>query len=205
MAAAREAVCGTAMPAGAIEEGAEWVGLARSLDGARDSWRALFLGAAQPDLPLAAALASRRRGLTPVLHATESDPGRFGRLLTALQTAGLDGETTLLQAAVGSDPDKLPPRGALAQDLLTREESWDYLRVGIPRLLVGLTSRGLPALQERVRWLMLAPLNRAEESAAIRMLSDKWRLVAERPAALQLADPRTASRPGIQLWRGPLA
>jgi len=206
VAAAYEAVCGAAMAAGADDEGAEWVGLAHSLDGARESWRALFLGVPEAGLPLAAALACRGRELAPVLHATESDPGRFGRLLAALEAEGLDGgETRLLQAAVGSDPDKLPPRGALAQDLLEREESWDYLRVGVPRLLPGMVTRALPTLTARVRWLMLAPLNRMEEGAAVKMLSGTWRLVAERPAALNLANPRMAERPGIQLWRGPLA
>lgn len=204
--AAYKAVFGAAMPAEAAGEGAEWVGLARSLEEARGSWRALFLGSQQPRLALAGALACGRRGLIPVLHATESDPARFGRLLTAMQAKGLDcDESRLLQAAVSCDPDKLPPRGALAQDLLEREESWDYLRVGAARLLSGMVSAALPALNARVRWLMLAPLNRMEEGAAIRALSGTWRLVAERPAALQLRNPRAAERPGVQLWRGPLA
>lgn len=206
VAAAYNTVLGAPMPAQPAGDGAEWVGLAHSLEGAQGSWRALFLGVQQPDLPLAAALACGRLGLAPVLHATEADPGRFGGLLAALQAKGLEpGESRLLQAAVGADPDKLPPRGALLQDLLEREESWDYLRVTAPRLLVGLITRALPLLTARVRWLMLAPAGRGEEGAAVRMLRDDWQLVAERPALLNLANLRTVERPGVQLWRGPLA
>ncbi|WP_439598049.1 hypothetical protein [Falsiroseomonas sp.] len=207
LAAAYLAVNGTPMPAEAATDGAEWLGLARSLDQAKDGWRALFLGAAQTELPLAGALAARSRGLAPVLHATEEHPGHFGRLLAALEAKGLaEGETRLLQAAVAADPARLPPRGALAQELLERQAAWDYVRLGVPRVIIGLLRQAQPLLDARVRWLLLRPETRAEEAAAIKALgAAKWRLVAERPARLRLGRPITTAQPGVQLWRGPLA
>ncbi|MBU8536242.1 hypothetical protein [Falsiroseomonas tokyonensis] len=207
IAAAYEAVHGSAMPAEAAGDGADWLGLARSLDEAKESWRALFLGASQADLPLAGALAARGRGLAPVLHATESHPGNFRRLLAALEAKGLQaGETRLLQAAVTTDPDSLPPGGALVQGLLERQEAWDYVRVSGPRVIGGLLKRAQPLLDARVRWMMLRLETRAQEAAAIKGLgAAKWKLVAERPARLQPGLPVTTAQPGIQLWRGPLA
>ncbi|MGX9964208.1 hypothetical protein ACVFYP_12830 [Roseomonas sp. F4] len=207
IAAAYQAVQDRPMPPEAAPAGLEWLALARSLDTAQDHWRALFLGIDAPDVPLAGALAARRKGLAPALHAVEAHPGRFGALLAALEAEGLaDGDTRLLQAAVVADPAKLPPRGALAQDVIGREQVWDLLRLSDARMVSHILGRILALVTERVRWLVVCPLNRADESSLIKALAGTgWTLVADRPAVLNLARPTHAGQPGGQLWRGPLA
>ncbi|NKC32203.1 hypothetical protein [Falsiroseomonas selenitidurans] len=204
--AAKAAItAGTTAPR--LEEPADWLALARSLDSATTGWRALFLGGVVPDLVVAGGLSARRRALAPVLHVAEPDPGRFAAALGRLTEAGFtEAERRLLQAAVGSDPARLPPRAALAQDLVGLETAWDLLRIGPRGNLIALVASATALLGERVRWLMLQPSSRAQEHLAIRALAPGgWRLAAERPAALNLDTPGTALRTGVQLWRGPLA
>jgi hypothetical protein len=205
--AAHRVLTGSAPPAEGRADGADWVGLAHSIEDAKDNWHALILGGLTGDVILAGALAARRRGLTPVLHASEADPQRFAGILSRLQDASLaDGSTQLLQAAVSADPSRLPPRGALAQDLIGRAPAWDYVRIGLRGTIGNLLNRDTPLLTERVRWLVLATSGRAEEATALRLLDRSgWRLAAERPAAIAVEAPHRALRLGIQIWRGPRA
>jgi hypothetical protein len=208
LAAAHAALAGSsgAQPLRAAE-GPSWVALLHSLDSARSAWSALFLGgAATTALPLRGALGARARGLAPVLHVTEARAERMAQLRGDLAANALDGDgTTLVTAAVEADLARLGSRAALAQDLLEASETWDLVRIGLPGIAGPLLNLDMPLLTRKVRWLMLVPNSRAEEAEALcHLLRARWRLVAERPAQLNPAAPAVASRPGGQLWRGPL-
>ncbi|MBU8546302.1 MULTISPECIES: hypothetical protein [Roseomonadaceae] len=213
IAAAYLAVRGLPMPMAEAQAamgaamGADWLAVALSLEQARGHWRALFIGAGPADLATAGAGAARRAGLTPVLHVAEAHPGLFGQLQAAVEAEGLaDEDTMLLQAVIGADEARLPPRGALAQGLIEAQESWDLLRIGTAKVVGQLLTHAVPLLTERVRWLAVAPINRGEEAAAVRVLGrNGWTLRAERPAAIRLTRPDTSNKAGVQIWRGPLA
>ncbi|MGG5888636.1 hypothetical protein ACLF3G_15990 [Falsiroseomonas sp. HC035] len=195
---------GAALAAG---DGPSWVALQHSLGSARSVWSAMFLGAAASTaLPLRGAQAAQARGLKPVLLVTEQNPERMARLRSALETAGMDGgDTTLVATPVEADPARLGPRSALAADLLDAAATWDLLRIGLLGTAGVLLSLDIKLLARKVRWLMLLPNSRAEEAEVLcHLLRARWRLVAERPALLNPAAPAVASRPGGQLWRGPL-
>ncbi|MGK7868312.1 hypothetical protein [Falsiroseomonas sp. E2-1-a20] len=198
---------GAAGPAQAAGDGPSWVALQHSLGSARSVWSAMFLGAAASTaLPLRGAQAAQARGLKPVLLVTEQNPERMDRLRSALEFAGMDGDgTTLVATPVEADPARLGPRSTLVADLLDAAESWDLLRIGLPGTAGVLLSLDMKLLARKVRWLMLLPNSRAEEAEVLcHLLRARWRLVAERPALLNPAAPAVASRPGGQLWRGPL-
>jgi hypothetical protein len=207
VSAAFTALTGSTTPPKGLEA-FDWVALRHSLDAARGSWSALFLGgAAASPLPLRGALAARQRGLAPKLHVTEVNPERLARLRASLEAENLLGDgTRLRQTGLEADAARLPAQATLVQDLLDAAEAWDLVRIGQPGLAGTLLSLDTPLLSRKVRWLMLQPSSRMEEAEALtQLLRARWRLVGERAALLNTACPAIASRPGVQLWRGPLA
>ncbi|MGG5812002.1 hypothetical protein, partial [Falsiroseomonas sp. CW058] len=186
---------------------AEWAGLARSVAAAAGTWHALSIGAGRGDLLLAGAVAARRRGLTPVLQASEADPRRFAALLEHAAANGIDPAAhRFQQAEIGPAPAARPARGASVQDILAEAPSWDWVQVAPAGTLVPLLQGAMPLLTERVRILSLATHGRLDEMTAIRLLSAAgWTLLAEQPAVLDLRRPKFATRSGAQVWRAPQA
>jgi hypothetical protein len=196
---------GSAPPARLAGHPAAWIALARSVAEAEGSWHALSLGAGG-DLLAAGGRGAQRRGLTLRLQATEAEASRFARLRARLEKPGFPPAAWVLtQAEVGADPARLPPRAALAQDLLGQAETWDFLQVSGRGLVQPLLRFALPELTQRVRWLVVETRNRFEEHRLIVALADVgWQLLAETPTVLELASPRHILGTGQQVWRGPL-
>jgi hypothetical protein len=186
---------------------AEWVGLALSIVGARGTWRVLEVAAGRGDLLLAGAVAARRRGLDLALHATEAEPSQFRALRAHAQANGIDPTAHRFeQVELGTAPDSKPRHGPILQDWLLEAPTWDWLRVAPDGILLPLLRTSGRLLAERVRVLSLATRSRMDEATAIRALARAgWRLIAEVPAILDPSRPRIAERPGVQVWRGPLA
>ena len=185
----------------------EWIGLAVSVVGARESWRALDVGAGRGDLLLAGAVAARRRGLGLSLHATEGESERFAVLRAHAEVNGIAPTAhRFQQAELGADPNKLPRHAALAQDWLGDEHAWDWVRIARPETLWVLLRTAVELLSARVRVLSLTTHGRMTEATALRALPRAgWRLVAEAPSVVDRANPRGCKSPGVQVWRGPLA
>jgi hypothetical protein len=198
------------MPVAARAHGVEWLAIQRSIEEARGGWTGLMLGATGAqgvDVALLALAGARAAGLRPRLVATESAPDRFARLQERLQAEGLaPGAARLVGGAIAAEPARATPGTTLAQDLVGEEAAWDLVRVGLRSVVAHLLTHAEPLLTARVRWLVVATHGRGEEGMAIRVLDGAgWRLMAERPALLDLAAPRRAQRHGTQVWRGPLA
>lgn len=206
LAAHAGAVLPRPAPADPRAPAAEWIGLAASVAGATGSWRALSVDAGRGDLLLAGAVAARRRGLAPDLHASETKPKAFAALLQHAEANGIaPAPGAFQQAAIGTDPEKAPPRGSTVQEVLAGQDTWDWVRIAARSALIPLLRLSVPLLTERVRFLSLVTHSRREEAHAIRMLArGGWRLVAEQPVALRRRDPEAAERTGVQVWRGSL-
>ena len=205
-----KAYAGTLLPRPALSDprapAAEWIGLAVSVATARETWRALDLGAGRGDLLLAGAVAARRLGLALSLHATEARAETFSALWTHAEANGIDPAAhRIQQAELGTDLGNPPPRGALVQDWLKEFETWDWVRIARPGALTPLLRSSVALLSARVRVLTFTTHGRVEEATAIRALPRAgWRLVAELPSVVDRASPRTAKTPGVHVWRGPL-
>jgi hypothetical protein len=185
---------------------AEWIGLAASIAGATGTWRAMSIGAGRGDTLLSGAVAARRRGLTPDLHACEPEPKAFAALTALADANGLaPAPGQFQQAKIGTDPKTTPPRGTTVQDLLAGAEAWDWVRIGARGSIVPLLRLSAELLGERVRFLALVTHSRREEAFAIGTLARaQWQLVAELPVALRRRNPESAERSGVQVWRSGL-
>jgi FkbM family methyltransferase len=86
-------------------EAIEWIGLLKSVLGARDRFVSMELGAGWGPWSVGAALAARHLGIMDIqLHAVEADPGHYAFLLRHFHENGLDPSAhRLIQAAVGAE------------------------------------------------------------------------------------------------------
>lgn len=166
--------------------GAAWIGLAQSIVTATGEWRALALGAGRGDLLLAGAVAARRRGLTPRLHAIESDPTAFAALLRLAEANGID---------PAAQDFRIAGPATTASDVLAAAPAWDFVWADPAPLALGLPR------EAGLRVLALRTHGRAEETAAIGALAGAgWKLLSETPATLRRQDPRGVLRAGALAW-----
>ena len=207
VAAAYADLTGAALPPSARAAGADWVALSLSLGEAEGRWQALLLGAGNGLVPLTAVLAARKRGLVPVLHVTETTAPALAQLRTRLEARGLgDGETRLMQVAVGASPAAGASESRSLAELLAGAPRWDLVRVALRRTITPLLTSTEARLAEQMRWLVLHTHGRSEEAVVLRRLAAAgWKLAAERPSAIDLEQPQRVLRSGVQVWRSPLA
>jgi len=185
----------------------EWIGAARSIEAAEDTWHGLFLGGKNFKLLGSAGLAAKRRLLTPRILAVEANPAVFSTLHSAMERRGFTAaEARLLQAEVSATVAESPPRAAAVEALLAEAPRCDLLHISVPGVTGALLDHALDLLGSRVRWLVILTRTRGEEQQAITRLGSRgWQLLADHPCAVALPAPNTLVRHGTQVWRGPLA
>ena len=94
---------GLPVPANWHAEAPEWIGLVKSLDGARDRFVMMELGAGWGPWVVSGAVAAARRGIADVrLCAVEGDPTHYRCMVEHFEANGLDpAQHMILEAAVG--------------------------------------------------------------------------------------------------------
>jgi FkbM family methyltransferase len=193
-------------------EAIEWIGLLKSVDGARGKFVAMELGAGWGPWVVAGAVAARNAGIRDIsLLAVEGDPGHFAFLRQHFLDNGLHPDQHLLfQAAVGAQPGRarwprVEPRNSYGTrpitgvaaalsdtldvevlgiaNLLATQKRWDLVHVDVQGGEVPLCEAGLALLNERAHWLIIGTHSRLIDGQLISMfVRAGWVLENEKPA-----------------------